>query len=77
VEVSGIFCDIVEDVSWTLVDVEGGCFEVDGIPEVVVAGQLVWVDEDVGWERVENMERARRREWEERETRVQGRMETR
>jgi len=45
-----------------LVDVEDGCFEVDGGAKVVVVGQLVWIDEEVWWERVESMERTGRGE---------------
>lgn len=56
VEASCTFSDVVENVSWMLVDVEDGCLEVDGGPEVVVVGQLVWIDEEVGWEGVESME---------------------
>ena len=76
-EVSCISGDVVENVSWKLVEVEDGCFEVDGGPKVVVLGQLVWIDEDVGWEGVESMERTVRGERGERETREEGGMETR
>ena len=67
-EVSCIFRDVVENGSWLLVDVEDGCLEVDGGPKIVVLGQLVRIDEDVGWERVESMERTGGREGGERET---------
>lgn len=76
-EVSCAFCDVVENVSRTLVDVEDGCFEVNGGPEVMVTRQLVWVDEDVGWERVEDMERTRGGEGRKRETRNEGGMKAR
>jgi hypothetical protein len=76
-EVGCVFADVVEDESWTLVDVEDGCLEVDGGPKVVVAGQLVWVDEDVRGERVERMERTGSGEGGKRETREEGGMEAR
>ena len=76
-EVSCIFGDVVENVSLTVVDTEDGCFEVDGGPKVVVVGQLVWVDENVGWEGVENMEGTGRGERRKRETRDEGGMKAR
>jgi len=76
-EVGCIFGDVVENVGWMLVEDEDGCFEVDGGPKVVVLGQLVWIDEEVGWEGVESMERAGRGERGERETREEGGMKTR
>ena len=57
-EASCVSTDVVEDVGWMLVDGEDGRLEVDGGPEVVVVGQLVWVDKDVGRERVEGMKGA-------------------
>ena len=77
VEAGCIFCDVVEDVSWVLVEVEDGGFEVDGGPQVVVPGELVWIDEEVGREGVEGMERTGRGEGGERETREQGGVEAR
>ena len=76
-EASCISGDVVENVSWVVVEVEDGRFEVDGSSKVVVLGQLVWIDEDVGWEGVESMERTVRGERGERETREKGGMETR
>lgn len=76
-EVSCISGDVVKDVSWMLVEVEDGCFEVDSGPKVVVLGQLVWIDEDVGRKGVKSMERTIRGERGERETREEGGMETR
>lgn len=76
-KVSCIFTDVVEDVSWTLVDGKDGCFEVDGGPKVVVVGQLVWIDEDVGWERIKSMERTGRGERGKGETRDEGGVEAR
>ena len=49
-EVGCISGDVVENVSWMLLEAEDGCFEVDGGPKVVVLRQLVWIDEDVRWE---------------------------
>ena len=74
IKVGCVFSDVVENASWMLVDIEDGCFEVDGSPQVVVVGQLVWIDEDVGWERVECMERTGRGEGRKWETREEGRM---
>ena len=76
-EVSCIPGDVVENVSWMWVEVEDGCFEVDGSPKVVVLGQLIWIDEDVGWEGIESMKRTVRGEGGEWETREEGGMETR
>jgi len=76
-EVGSISGDVVENVSWMLVEAENGCFEVDGGLKVVVLGQLVWIDKDMGWEGIESMERTVRRERGERETREEGGMETR
>lgn len=77
VEVGRVFGDVVENVSWTLVEAEDGCFEVDGGAEVVVIGQFVWVDEEAGWERVEGMERAGGGERGKGETREEGEVEAR
>ena len=77
VEVRRVSADVVEDVSWMMVDGEDGCLEVDGGAEVVVLGQLVWVDEDVGRERVEGMEGTGRGGRGERKTGDEGGMEAR
>ena len=76
-EVCCIFGDVVENVSLMFVDIEDGCFEVDGGPKVVVVGQFVWVNENMGWERVENMKRTRRGERRKRDARDEGGMKTR
>ena len=76
-KVSCIFGDVVENVSLTFVDIEDGCFEVDGGLEIVVVGQFVWVDENVRRERVESMERTGRGENRKRETRDEGGMKAR
>jgi hypothetical protein len=76
-EVGCIFGDVVENVRLTFVDIEDGCFEVDGGPKVVVVGQFVWVDENVGWERVESMERTGNGKRRKGETRDEGRVKTR
>ena len=55
-----------------LVDAEDGRFEVNDGPKVVVVGQLVWIDEDVGRKRVESMKGARRGRRRKRETRDEG-----
>lgn len=77
VEVGCAFGDIVENVSLTLVGIEDGCLEVDGGREVMVVSQLVWIDEGVGWERIESMESTGGGERREREAGDQGGMEAR
>jgi len=77
VEVSCVFGNVVEDVSRTLVDIEDGRLEVDGGLKVVVVGQLIWIDEEVGWERVESVERTGGGERRERETGDKGGMKAR
>jgi len=76
-KVSCIFGDVVENVCLTVVDIEDGCFEVDGGLKVVVIGQFVWVDENVGWEGVESMEGTGGGERRKRETRDEGGMKAR
>jgi hypothetical protein len=71
-EVSCTLSDVVEDVGRTLVDAEDGRFEVDGGLKVVVVGQFVRIDEEVGRKRVESMKGARRRRRRKRETRNEG-----
>ena len=76
-EVGRVFADVEENASWTVVDGEDGRFEVHGGAEVVVVGQLVWVDEDVGRERIEGMEGTGSGERGEGEAGDEGGMETR
>ena len=77
VEVSLFFREVVENLSRTLIDYEGGCFEVNGRFKVVVFGQLVWVNKYVGWERIESMERTRRMKKRNREAGEESRMKAR
>lgn len=59
-----------------MVNSEDRCFEVYCGPKVVVVGQLVWIDKQVGWERVEGMECTRGGERRKREARDEGGMKT-
>lgn len=74
VEVSCIFGNVVKNMSLSLVDIEDGCFKVNRGPKVVVVGQFVWVDKDVGRESVESMKRTVEGERRKRETRNKGGM---
>jgi hypothetical protein len=76
-EVGCVPGDVVEDVGWMFVEAEDGRFEVDGGAEVVVLGQLVWVDEEVRGKGVEGMEGTGGRESREGETGEQGGVEAR
>lgn len=60
-----------------MVYIESGCLEVYGGPKVVVAGQLVWIDEDMRWKGVESMKRTRRGKRGKREASAEGGMKTR